>query len=785
MPRFLNTIQRKLLLLFILVGFLPAAAAVLHVNWGAVVGVDSMLGSFLEERAADTAGALDRVLNRYFDAAETLAQGYSSTSPGAVQRLREAALFDRVAVTTPEGIAVENDDGRIEEYSLPASVKERRLDGGVFLHESPHRERNRSTLLFISRISDTPPRLLVASVDSSRLLPPGTLPGGQSLSIYSNRGVWIAGTPASTGLFRMVQERASGPVLAGWFVRGEGTQRKLVGYAASKLLRGRRNENLTSVNWVVLARMDTAEVSALFSHLLWRSLLFGFFLMPWLILLSYSLARRFLRPIRQLHEQVDRLAGGDLGARVQIRSGDELEQLGTAFNDMARGLDFSQSALEEQMKSVEDKARQIALVHNIASAIISAFDLPRLFRTTHEQLTALLPYDAMTAVISRPREGPPEVHHLAGGVFEAVPPVALQMFYEESFRESEAGHVLDSGTGGGTLPPAGPPPPDSPIQGRFAQMCLLPLRAEPGLIGALVLGRTRNRPFTAPELRILVQISQVLAVAVEHIELYEQSRRFAQELENKVAERAEELERAHEKLVRAERFAATGRLAASIAHEINNPLGIIKNYLRILRDAQPALEPGASDALVVVNEELDRIARIIRSLLYFYRPSKADPVPLDLNQEIRVLLLLMEAAFRRKNIQVEADLQPDLPMPRLSPDHVRQVLLNLLRNAEDAVGEKGTIRITTRLSNSAADPGTVVLEIADDGCGISPEDLPHIFEPFYTSKKEGHGTGLGLSVTYGILRSMKGSIDVESIPGTGTTFTVKIPVAEEPITLPA
>src|SRR5690606_5366879 len=108
-----------------------------------------------------------------------------------------------------------------------------------------------------------------------------------------------------------------------------------------------------------------------------------------------------------------------------------------------------------------------------------------------------------------------------------------------------------------------------------------PLRAEPGLIGALALARTGERRFADAELRMLVQISQVLGLAVEHIALYERTRNFAEELERKVAERAEELERAQGRLVQAERFAATGRLAAGIAHEINNPLGIIKNYLRI------------------------------------------------------------------------------------------------------------------------------------------------------------------------------------------------------------
>lgn len=787
MRLFTHTMQRKLLLLLLLVGFIPAGVAVLHVHWGTIVGLEGILGTFLEERAVQTAGALDQALGDYYEAAGQLRSAAEAGYPADTVPSRVLLMFDEIAVVGRDGKPVEVWKGAGEgRFEIPAALRRPEARTELFLHETVDGRNGQSRLLFLTPLRSRPGQLLAVAVATPRIVAyaTGGVPFGHSVSIHSNRGVHLGGPRVSQSLIQAVREQMASAAVAGWIAPPGAENQELVGYATPALLRSRRNAGLTSVDWLVLAWMDMGEAGALFSYLLWRSLLFGLFLAPVLVVLSYWLVRRFLRPVRQLHQQVDRIAGGDLSARVSITTGDELEDLGAAFNEMARSLDQSQMALEEQMFLAEAKARQISLVHNIAEALLAAFDLPHLFRTTHEQLGALIPHDALTAVIFEPEGAGARLYDFEGGVFEPGSLREARPFCERVLTDAERDHVLDAGTGGGALPPAGPLPAGAPVREEFRQLCVLPLRAEPGLIGALALARTGERRFADAELRMLVQISQVLGLAVEHIALYERTRNFAEELERKVAERAEELERAQGRLVQAERFAATGRLAAGIAHEINNPLGIIKNYLRILRDRLPQLDRPSAEALTVVNEELDRIARIIRSLLYFYRPSNLKQVELDLNEEVRALLPLMEAGFRRKRIRLETDLQEALPRPLLSPDHVRQVLLNLIKNAEDAVSDGGTIRISTRYEAAEGTGGMLTLVIADDGCGISEADRPHIFEPFYTSKRDGQGTGLGLSVTYGIIRNLHGTIEIDSTPGEGTTVTVRIPAAAGAIALP-
>lgn len=251
---------------------------------------------------------------------------------------------------------------------------------------------------------------------------------------------------------------------------------------------------------------------------------------------------------------------------------------------------------------------------------------------------------------------------------------------------------------------------------------------------------------------------------------------FAGELERTVDERTRELQQAHEQLVQSERYAATGRLAGNFAHEINNPLGIIKNYLRILRDKTPSPNHPQEEALTIVQEELDRIARIVRNLLDFYRPARARVVPLNINTEIEALASLIGFQLRRKEVELWLELSPNLPSVPLPPDHIRQILLNLLKNAEDSITGKGRISISTSTAEFFSTSELVVV-ITDTGCGIPENDLSRVFEPFFSTKREGQGTGLGLSVTYGLVRNLGGTIQISSVVDQGTVVTLRIPVS--------
>jgi signal transduction histidine kinase len=205
-------------------------------------------------------------------------------------------------------------------------------------------------------------------------------------------------------------------------------------------------------------------------------------------------------------------------------------------------------------------------------------------------------------------------------------------------------------------------------------------------------------------------------------------------------------------------------LAARVVHEVNNPLAIIKTTFRIVR-AQ-GLEKALLDAqLLIVEEEIDRIARIIREILAFSRPQNNDEA-IDVGALIESLEPLLAQNLSRQMISLKMILQPGLPRVRISADHLKQVVLNMVRNAEDAMPDGGQIVIQT-----ANKVHTVELSIADTGGGIAEADLSHVFDPFFTTKG---GMGLGLAVSYEIIKAAGGDITVESTVGRGTTFRVEL-----------
>jgi PAS domain S-box-containing protein len=225
---------------------------------------------------------------------------------------------------------------------------------------------------------------------------------------------------------------------------------------------------------------------------------------------------------------------------------------------------------------------------------------------------------------------------------------------------------------------------------------------------------------------------------------------------------------------RAEKLAAIGTLAAGLAHELNNPIGIISSRIEImLMEAESrSLPTGLLDDLRVLHRHALRIAKIARGLLSFSRPGPGQPGPVDLNQVVEETLLLTEKQVTRAGITIRLALASGLPPLRGDADTLQQVMLNLVANAADAIGGVGEIRIETSLVPDR--PGAVRLAVSDTGAGIAPEAMPRLFEPFFTTKAK--GTGLGLAITYGIVREHRGTIDVESTPGVGTRFVLTFPV---------
>jgi PAS domain S-box-containing protein len=220
----------------------------------------------------------------------------------------------------------------------------------------------------------------------------------------------------------------------------------------------------------------------------------------------------------------------------------------------------------------------------------------------------------------------------------------------------------------------------------------------------------------------------------------------------------------------AEKLAALGTLAAGLAHELNNPIGIITTRAELmLLDAEPkGLPADVVEDLRVIHRHSQRVARIAQGLLSFARSPSGQPGRVDLNRVVDETLLLVDKTIVKEGVWIRRALTPDLPPIWGDGNALQQVVMNLLTNARDAVKAGGEIFIETGLA--AEPPGGVQLIVRDTGPGIPPEVLPRIFDPFFTTKAE--GTGLGLSISYGIVRDHRGTVDVRSAPGEGTTFVL-------------
>ncbi|MFO7709170.1 MAG: ATP-binding protein [Desulfobacterales bacterium] len=251
-------------------------------------------------------------------------------------------------------------------------------------------------------------------------------------------------------------------------------------------------------------------------------------------------------------------------------------------------------------------------------------------------------------------------------------------------------------------------------------------------------------------------------------------------LEQMVEDRTRELRETHEKLLHQDRMSSLGKLAATVVHEINNPIAGILNLVMLMKriGEEQALGPAEIEQfrsyLTLMETETRRTARIVSNLLAFSRQPIAEKQRVDLPQLIEQTLLINANLLKITGVLVDRRLAPGLPQVVGSEDQLQQVLMNLFSNAAEAMEVKGggTLRI-----EAACEPegGAVVIRVADTGVGIPAASMPRLFEPFFTTKKKGRGVGLGLSVVYGIIQEHGGTIGAESVVGEGTTFTIHLP----------
>lgn len=247
---------------------------------------------------------------------------------------------------------------------------------------------------------------------------------------------------------------------------------------------------------------------------------------------------------------------------------------------------------------------------------------------------------------------------------------------------------------------------------------------------------------------------------------------------DKMADSVEEYQKNLQKetqmqISQSEKLASMGRLAAGVAHEINNPLTSILNFAHLLRNKKEQSEEDKNDIDIII-QETNRVRKIVRELLDFARQSNIKKEWIDVQKIIQQLVLIIKKQKDFSKISIIENYTRELKTICVDKNQMQQVFLNLLLNAAEAISEQGTITITTSVINEE-----FTISIQDTGCGIKSEDIHKVFDPFYTNKKVGKGTGLGLSVSYGIIQQYGGNIEVESKIGKGTIFRVILPLKEK------
>ena len=399
---------------------------------------------------------------------------------------------------------------------------------------------------------------------------------------------------------------------------------------------------------------------------------------------------------------------------------------------------------------VRKRNRELNALHAISAALSQALEIQTVTDVALALMKSLLEFDEGTITL-RPESNHPVpisaatsdwlTHNAVAQQFseQAVATRMLQLLPDtRQTAEADAWHAVCVGA-----------------------MAAVPLWGHDQVEGVLHMAWRAPHEFAeegAPSL--LAAIGQQIGVAIERAELYEVAQR-----------RAREIEQSYAQLVQSEKLAATGRLAMSLAHEINNPLQAIQNCLHLVLEF-PLPDDRRVTYLNMAREETERLSILVQSMLDFYRPSHDAQPTADIHAVIDRVMALTDEKIRHAQIGMTLDFPPGPLVVQTAPDQLGQVFLNLVVNAVEAMGQGGSLRIEAKTVGDM-----IETRFIDSGPGIPPAELPHIFEPFYTTKAE--GTGLGLAISFTIIERQRGTLEVDSQLGQGTTFVVRLPKALE------
>ncbi|MBI5418271.1 GAF domain-containing protein [Candidatus Poribacteria bacterium] len=295
---------------------------------------------------------------------------------------------------------------------------------------------------------------------------------------------------------------------------------------------------------------------------------------------------------------------------------------------------------------------------------------------------------------------------------------------------------------------------------------VVPLIGKDKVLGAVTADNlSSNRTITKDEFESLITFSYQAGLALENAKMYDELKSFNQQLEDRVRIATENLKKAQDRLIQSEKLATLGKLSASIAHEIRNPLTSIKILIHSLKEKNENPITRENDIKVIENE-IERMNRIINKFLEFARPKEPEFSSCDINQILEETIKLISCEAKEKNICLVVDL-PHIPFIYADKEQMKQVFLNLILNSFQAMPDKGVLTISSEASDK-----NIIISIADTGCGIQEKNLSKIFEPFFTTRQD--GIGLGLSVVQRIIDSHNGKIEVKPVYPKGTMFIIKL-----------
>ncbi len=457
-----------------------------------------------------------------------------------------------------------------------------------------------------------------------------------------------------------------------------------------------------------------------------------------------------------------RLVGGKSRSfDALITSNVILDLIGRIIGDVIIIRDITKRKKAQQQ--VEMRNTRLAILNAISMTISNSLDLNEVLNSTIDKIRELLESDSVRIYFL---DGKRNVLNLA-----AHKGLSSEFISKSNIRHREVGagslgqavlacetRVVDN------IEAFKDPYADLMVKEGLHSTAYIPLVSKGQPLGVMVVSSYSGFKFSANYVDFLTAIGNQIGVAVDNANLYENLKRAYQKLKE-----------AQEQVIRTEKLASLGKLAATVAHEINNPLAAVLTYTRLMmklmsrgRFTQERLEDIAR-YLTIMESETARCGEIVKNLLAFSRQPKITVEASSIEELIEKTLVLISHDLEMKNIQLVKEIEPDLPKIKCSSRHIQQALLNLLSNASEAMPEGGTLTVTAKRSKS---DGFVEAVISDTGCGISEEDLKNIFEPFFTTKE---GVGLGLSVVHGIITRHNGSIEIESKPDEGSTFKVRLP----------